>query len=78
MTSSAYRIQPRIIYRCSRGHAHESSAIGGYCTTSPCRGIENGGWWDPERKIEAHVVDEANLEYDVASVGKSTREKETT
>jgi len=79
MSMNAYRTQPRVIYRCSRGHVHESSALGGYCTTSPCRGIADGAtWWDSERKIEAHVVDEANPEYDVMSVGKDTREKETT
>lgn len=35
---------------------YTAKAIGGYCTIFPCIGIQQGGWWEPERKIESVEV----------------------
>ena len=53
--SQPYRTAPKRAGRCGRGHMHDAKAIGGYCCIPPCRGIGEGGWWDPERRIEAVV-----------------------
>jgi len=49
---TAYRTPPSFAGRCSRGHLHTAKAIGGYCCIPPCVGIEQGGRWEPARRID--------------------------